>query len=92
MNLDQISIFVVNGASGLSLGLSVALLADVLPWKWTDRKPWILAVILILAWLPLAMSDVVVLRRFNNSVVDLYLSCLFLAYIKREHRLRASTD
>ena len=88
VNLDTVSLALVNATSGLSLGLSTAIIADVLPWKWTDRRPWLVTLIMVAAWVPLELVGGQTPRRFNNAGVDVYLCVLFLLYIGRRRRQR----
>jgi len=88
VNLDTVSLALVNATSGLSLGLSTAIIADVLPWKWTDRRPWLVTLIMVTAWVPLELVGGQTPRRFNNAGVDVYLCVLFLLYIGRRRRSR----
>lgn len=86
MSLDVVTIALVNASSGLAVGMSSALLADVLPWAWARRNPWVITIALLALWVPAALSDNPAARRLNNSWVNLYLCALFLAYILERRR------
>ena len=84
IDVDRATLLVVNAAHGLSLGLSVAVLADVIHWKVLRNRPWITAVCLIAMWLPFALSGIAVLRRTGNTCISIYLCWLFLTYAHQE--------
>lgn len=88
MDLATATILGANAATGLSLGLSVVVLADVLPWS-RKHLEWLLAIGLLTCWLPFALSGIAEGRRIGGILVSLYLSALFLLYARKQHRLDA---
>lgn len=80
------TLLLVNATHGLSLGLSVVVLTDVIPWKSVKRHVWATSAMLILAWMPFALSGIPVVRRLGNAVVALYLCWLFLTYAAQEKK------
>ena len=90
--VDLFSTLALHAASGLSLGMSVTVLGDVLPWKWADRHPWAVAAVLVALWLPFALSDVQEIRKAGATAVSLYLAGLFVAYDRRVRTLTRAAD
>ena len=79
-SFDVASIMLLHTASGLSLGMSVVVLSDILPWARVKRHPWIMATVLVGFWIPFATSGDPEIRRMGATAVSLYLAGLFLAY------------
>lgn len=84
MNIGDATIFLANTTQGLALGLSVVVLADVVSRRISE---WVLAGILIAAWLPFALSGFPDVRRIGSAAVSLYLASLFIAYSRRHGRI-----
>jgi cytochrome b subunit of formate dehydrogenase len=89
MSANVLSLFIVNGVTGLMLGLSCLLAIDVWPWLKRHNHWWVLVVIVLL-WgggIVLASSldtyDLIA-RRLINAVAVLYVAALLLAYIRKE--------
>ncbi len=78
--LEHLTLLSVNAASGLSLGMSVVVLGDVVHWKWSQKHPWLLAIPLVALWLPFALSGIIEVRRIGNTIVSIYMCWLFLTY------------
>ena len=82
IDVETLTLLIVNAAAGLSLGLSVTVLADVAPGRWVNAHPWVAALILLVLWAPFALSGVPPVRRTGNSLVSLYLCTLFLLHVR----------
>lgn len=85
MDVAGITILGVNAAQGLSLGLSVVVLVDVLPWRHRHLE-WMAAIALVACWLPFALSGSAEVRRLGGIAISLYLSSLFVAYARKQNR------
>jgi amino acid permease len=82
INPNDLSLFFVNSASGLALGLSSGILCDMLPWKWTNKHPWIMALVLVIIWAPLVSTGSDAIRRFTNGTADILFAIIFIVYIR----------
>jgi hypothetical protein len=89
---DLLSTLVLLAASGLSLGMSVTVLGDIMPWRWADRHPWIVASILVVLWLPFALSGDQEIQKAGATAVSLYLAGLFVAYDRRVRTLARAAE
>jgi hypothetical protein len=84
MDISTFTVLSVNAASALSLGLSVTVLADVIPGApWVERYPWLVSGILMSLWLPMALSGSSDIRRATLTVISLYLCVLFILHAVR---------
>lgn len=88
-SFDVASIMLLHTASGLSLGMSVVVLADIIPWARAKRHPWIMATVLVGFWIPFATSGDPEIRRMGATAVSFYLAGLFLAYERYASRSTA---
>jgi hypothetical protein len=90
IDYSTITVQLAVSTNGLALGMSTGMLADMLPWKWAKRYPWIVTLVLIAIWFPLTLSGSSDLRRLNSAWVNIYFCIMFISYtIRRREWINA---